>query len=88
MRNGNNHTASNMAVSTTSEVANPDHSFLDKSYLTYLVPSATDLQVDEAFKTDGAGKSPIDGLEQREWLFFGMTPLRDMQRAVVSQAHS
>jgi hypothetical protein len=77
-----------MAVPTTSEVSNPDHSFLDKSYLTYLVPSATDLQLDEAFRNDGAGKSPIDGIEQREWLFFGRIPIQGVQRVIVSQAHS
>lgn len=61
-----------MAVPTNIEVQNPDHSFLENSHLTYLVPYATDFQVEDAFSQhDSASKGPFDGIEQREWLFFG-----------------
>lgn len=46
-------------------------SFTDQSYLTYLVPSETDIKLDEAFKGLEQGKSILESIPQRESLFFG-----------------
>lgn len=55
-----------------------DHSgsFTDQSYLTYLVPAETDINLDEAFKGLEQGKTVLESIPQRETLFFGtvLTP--------------
>ncbi|KAJ4145236.1 hypothetical protein LMH87_004091 [Akanthomyces muscarius] len=48
-------------------------SFTDLSYLTYLVPSETDIDLDEAFKGLEQGKSILESIPQRETLFFDET---------------
>ncbi|KAH8715631.1 hypothetical protein HC256_004432 [Beauveria bassiana] len=48
-------------------------SFTDQSYLTYLVPSDTDINLDEAFSDLGQGKSILASIPQRETLFFDET---------------
>ncbi|KAM3514454.1 hypothetical protein MY11210_001898 [Beauveria gryllotalpidicola] len=48
-------------------------SFTDQSYLTYLVPSDTDINLDEAFSDLGQGKSMLASIPQRETLFFDET---------------
>ena len=50
--------------------------FVQRSYLTYLVPSKTDLDLDEAFKDLEPGKPVLDSIDQRESLFFGKTSLK------------
>lgn len=45
--------------------------FLEQSYLTYVVPSRTNINLDDAFKDAGAGKPILESIEQRESLFFG-----------------
>lgn len=51
-------------------------SFTDQSYLTYLVPSETDINLDEAFQGLEQGKSILESIPQRETLFFGTTSHR------------
>ncbi|KAJ2974787.1 hypothetical protein NQ176_g5872 [Zarea fungicola] len=46
-------------------------SFTDQSYLTYLVPSQTNINLDEAFKFVEPGKSVLESIPQRKTLFFG-----------------
>ncbi|KAM3521439.1 hypothetical protein NHJ13051_006237 [Beauveria bassiana] len=48
-------------------------SFTDQSYLTYLVPSDTDINLDEAFSDLGQGKSILASIPRRETLFFDET---------------
>ncbi|KAJ3473056.1 hypothetical protein NLG97_g10542 [Lecanicillium saksenae] len=50
-------------------------SFTDQSYLTYLVPAETDINLDEAFKGLEQGKSILESIPQRETLFFGTNSL-------------
>lgn len=45
--------------------------FAEDSYLTYLIPSSTDLDLDKAFKDLEPGKTILDSIQQRESLFFG-----------------
>jgi hypothetical protein len=48
-----------------------DQSFLERSYLTYVVPFTTDFKLEEALQhEDGPGKA-IEHILKREWLFFG-----------------
>ncbi|KID90354.1 hypothetical protein MGU_03059 [Metarhizium guizhouense ARSEF 977] len=47
--------------------------FLEQSYLTYVVPSRTNINLDDAFKDAGAGKPILESIEQRESLFFDET---------------
>lgn len=47
--------------------------FLDRSYLTYIVPSATHFKLEEALGNTAAQFRPrFDAVDRREWLFFGM----------------
>ncbi|KAM4054909.1 TRAPP trafficking subunit trs65 domain-containing protein [Hirsutella rhossiliensis] len=48
-------------------------SFVEASYLTYLVPAETDLDLDKAFKDVDAAKSILDSIPQRDTLFFDET---------------
>lgn len=79
-----------MAVSEDGSVPMADQDFVDRSYLTYIVPFETDLNVEEALRHAKAPGKAIEEIEQREWLFFGMnSPPSASKRALVSQlAHS
>jgi len=60
-----------MAVAEDGDAPSAGKSFLGQSYLTYIVPFATDLKLEDALQhPDGPGKA-IEQLEKREWLFFG-----------------
>ncbi|TQV99409.1 hypothetical protein V2A60_004883 [Cordyceps javanica] len=48
-------------------------SFTDQSYLTYLVPSETDINLDDAFSRLDQDKSILESIPQRETLFFDET---------------
>ncbi|EGX91410.1 hypothetical protein CCM_05568 [Cordyceps militaris CM01] len=48
-------------------------SFTDQSYLTYMVPSETDINLEEAFSKLQPGKSLAESIPQRETLFFDET---------------
>ena len=81
-----------MAVSEYVDTTDADQSFLGRSYLTYMVPFATNLELEEALQhPDGPGKA-VEELQKREWLFFGTATTSSHQhvrRALVSQlAHS
>lgn len=58
-----------------SSFAPPDPSlnFAEHSHLTYIIPSSTAIDLEDAFKDIEAGKSVFDHIEQRESLFFGMS---------------
>lgn len=57
--------------------------FLDRSYLTYIVPSATDFQLKKALETTVTPyRHLFSSIESREWLFFG-TRSEQLLRAVV-----
>ena len=45
--------------------------FAEKSYLTYCVPTQTDLNLDEAFKDIESGRTFLEDLKKRTALFFG-----------------
>lgn len=49
-----------------------DSAFLEHSYLTYIIPYGTDADIGEVVKTAIAEKKPLEKLESRSWLFFGM----------------
>lgn len=50
----------------------PSLSFAEHSHLTYIFPSATNIDLEDAFKDIEAGTSVFDYIEQRESLFFGV----------------
>lgn len=58
----------NAAVTQAQE---PASVFADQSYLTYLVPSETDLDLAKAFQSPNHEGSILDSLAQRDSLFFG-----------------
>ncbi|KAG6123551.1 hypothetical protein E4U13_005019 [Claviceps humidiphila] len=51
--------------------ASPD--IVEQSYLTYVVPSQTNIDLDKAFQDADAGKSILNSLQQRDSLFFDET---------------
>ncbi|KYK58189.1 hypothetical protein DCS_05202 [Drechmeria coniospora] len=51
----------------------PSSLFADKSYLSYLVPKETDLDLDQALKGCEKDASVLDSIEQRDALFFDET---------------
>jgi hypothetical protein len=55
------------------ETAHVPDAFLEQSYLTYIIPFATDFSPEAALQ-QGAGsvESHIANIEQRDQLFFGM----------------
>lgn len=54
------------------EAADGAETFLEQSYLTYIIPSATSFDPEDALRPGaGAVESTISGIEQREQLFFG-----------------
>lgn len=61
-----------MAV-PTEEVApeRADGDLLEKSFLSYLIPALTDIDIEDQIKRNLSQKSPLDEIESREWLFFG-----------------
>jgi hypothetical protein len=79
-----------MAVSEDGEALSAGESFLGRSYLTYMVPFATDFKLEEELQhPDGPGRA-VEQIQKREWLFFGTKhSYRRVRRALVSQlAHS
>lgn len=49
-----------------------DSAFLEHSYLTYIIPYGTDADIAEVVKAAIAEEKPLEELESRSWLFFGM----------------
>lgn len=45
--------------------------FQDHAYLSYLIPAATDLELEDLFKNVDSGKPVLDSIEQRDGVFFG-----------------
>jgi hypothetical protein len=61
-----------MAVSKEEEALTGDAQILERAYLTYIIPSDTDFDVETTLKEGSAHHKPLlDAIEQREWLFFG-----------------
>lgn len=55
-------------------VSDPGAVFTEQSHLTYLVPAATNLELEDLFKEVEQGQSIIDSIKQRDSLFFGTRP--------------
>ncbi|KEY70634.1 hypothetical protein S7711_02237 [Stachybotrys chartarum IBT 7711] len=55
------------------QAQDPAYVFADQSYLTYLVPSETDLDLAKAFRSPNHEGSILDSLAQRDSLFFDET---------------
>lgn len=49
-----------------------DAAFLEQAYLTYLIPYGTNVDIGEVVKAAISEKKPLEELESRTWLFFGM----------------
>jgi hypothetical protein len=50
-----------------------DDDFVQNSYLTYIIPYATDFQLGDALEKHGEPpKAFFEAIEDRDWLFFGM----------------
>lgn len=46
-------------------------SFAEQSYLSYLIPYKTNVDIEELLQEAGSGSSVLDSIQQRESLFFG-----------------
>ncbi|KAB5580663.1 TRAPP trafficking subunit Trs65-domain-containing protein [Coniochaeta sp. 2T2.1] len=62
-----------MAVSEHVDTTEADQSFLGRSYLTYMVPFATNLKLEEALRHPDGPSKAVEQLQKREWLFFDET---------------
>lgn len=61
-----------MAVPSELEDTAPDTLFLEQSYLTYVIPYGTNVDIKETIEGAIAQKKPLEDIETRSWLFFGM----------------
>lgn len=50
----------------------PGVDFAEKSQLTYIIPSQTNLDLETVFKDGESGDSILDCIDTREFLFFGL----------------
>lgn len=62
--------------------------FLAHAYLTYILPYDTDVDIGEVVKAAIADKKPLEELESRTWLFFGMAILRPGANPEVLPSHN
>lgn len=46
-------------------------SFAEQAYLSYLIPSSTNVDIEEILQGAESGRTAIDSIKQRESLFFG-----------------
>ena len=77
-----------MAVSDDYDTPDAGQDFLDRSYLTYIVPSATNFQLKSALANTATPYHTLfSSIEPREWLFFGML-LELLFRTIVSRCLS
>lgn len=61
-----------MAVSISGGGSNDDDEFIQSSYLTYIVPLATDYRLEQALgQQEEPPRAFFESIEDREWLFFG-----------------
>ncbi|KFH47912.1 hypothetical protein ACRE_011370 [Hapsidospora chrysogenum ATCC 11550] len=60
-------------LSGAAAAQDPAAAFAEKSHLTYVVPSATGLELEDLFKDAEQGQSIIDSIQRRESLFFDET---------------
>lgn len=66
-----------MAVPSQLEDSTPDAgdtAFLEQAHLTYVIPHGTDLNIKEEIEHALAHQKPLEDIETRSWLFFGMFP--------------
>lgn len=61
-----------MAVPSRLEDTAPDTLFLEQSHLTYVIPYGTNVDVKEIIEGAISRKKPLEDIETRTWLFFGM----------------
>lgn len=64
-----------------------DSAFLEHAYLTYIIPSSTNSNIGEVVKAAIAENKPLEELESRTWLFFGMVAFA-LPRPRSSSSHS
>src|SRR3569833_443555 len=77
-----------MAVSSPDETPNGDQEFIESSYLTYIVPFATDYKLEQALRQHNEPpRSFFESIEDREWLFFGRLPLLILDGPALFVAH-
>lgn len=63
-----------MAVDSQLEEPVPeagDNAFLEHAHLTYIIPSATDVDIKAEVEQAVAQSSPLEDVDTRSWLFFG-----------------
>lgn len=52
----------------------PDARFIEHSHLSYAIPSETDLNLDDAFKSVDLSRPLLESIPRRKSLFFGIYP--------------
>lgn len=67
--------AASLAAAAAGGAKGGSSSFTDQSYLTYIIPSETNINLEEAFKGLQQGQSILESIPQRESLFFGASPI-------------
>jgi len=61
-----------MAVPENDDLAeDADARFVEQSYLTYMVPSETNINLEQAFESSEGSGSLLDAIPKRDLLFFG-----------------
>ncbi|TPX07011.1 uncharacterized protein E0L32_011079 [Thyridium curvatum] len=62
-----------MAVAQHEDTQGGDQDFLQQSHLSYIVPYATDFDIEQVLREgEDSHKALFESIEQRPWLFFGM----------------
>jgi hypothetical protein len=59
-----------MAIPREDDQSSPSD-FIENSYVTYIIPFATDLNLEELFNGADDSGADFDSIEQRQSLFFG-----------------
>jgi hypothetical protein len=73
-----------MAVPDVAQDENPDQDFLDRSYLSYVLPAQTSLDLERLRPQTGQpNRLTVDSIEQRDSLYFGWH-IRDPETMLAS----
>jgi hypothetical protein len=59
------------AGETRDEANDPSYDFIERSHLTYVVPSRTNIDLEKAFENVDASRPILESIQQRATLFFG-----------------
>lgn len=68
-------------VQLTISTTNAATDLINNSYLTYLVPSETDINLEKAFAEYDGSKPIAEWIEQRDTLYFGKSPQFEPHRS-------